>query len=277
MMNIIKKRINTKLIIQIHLIFAIIIKKFKGKSVEKRENLWDEKAKNYDKFSGNLSEFQIKFFEILSKFGVEFKDKTLVDIGCGTGIYSLHLAKICKFVLGVDSSRQMLNELENSAKTANITNIKTILSDFENFKSEDKFDIAFLTMSPALKSQNDFEKFANLANLRIFMNWEKPRNSTLLTPFFEKFGTKDRDTKTNSTTNLINFLKNKNIPFKSEILSQNRILRRSFDDAFENVLWHLKINNFSYNTDEIKKMLKLKLKNGFFQDEVEICVRIILF
>ncbi|MBR7047080.1 MAG: methyltransferase domain-containing protein, partial [Campylobacter sp.] len=74
----------------------------------KEKNLWDEKAKNYDKFSGNLSEFQIKFFEILSKFGVDFKDKTLIDIGCGTGIYSLYLAKICKFILGVDSSKNML-------------------------------------------------------------------------------------------------------------------------------------------------------------------------
>ena len=277
MMNIIKKRINTKLIIQIHLIFAIIIKKFKGKSVEKQENLWDEKAKNYDKFNGNLSSFQIEFFEILSKFGVEFKDKTLVDIGCGTGIYSLHLAKICKFVLGVDSSKNMLEELENSAKMQNITNIKTIFSDFENFKSEDKFDIAFLTMSPALKSQNDFEKFSNLANLRIYMNWEKPRNSTLLTPFFEKFGVKNREKKLNSTANLLNFLKDKNIPFQSEILNEIRHSKRDFNDAFANVLWHLKINNFSYNEDEIKKMLKLRFKNDFIEDKVEICVRIIVF
>ncbi|MBQ9876052.1 MAG: class I SAM-dependent methyltransferase [Campylobacter sp.] len=243
----------------------------------KEKNLWDEKAKNYDKFSGNLSEFQIKFFEILSKFGVDFKDKTLIDIGCGTGIYSLHLAKICKFVLGVDSSKEMLKELENSAKMQNITNIKTIFSDFKNFKSKDKFDIAFLTMSPALQSQNDFIKFANLANFRIFMNWEKPRNSTLLTPFFEKFGVKNREKKLNSTANLLNFLKEKNIPFQSEILNEIRHSKRDFDDAFDNILWHLKINNFPYNEDEIKKMLELRFKNDFIEDEVEICVRIILF
>ena len=243
----------------------------------KEKNLWDEKAKNYDKFSGNLSEFQIKFFEILSKFGVDFKDKTLIDIGCGTGIYSLHLAKICKFILGVDSSKNMLEELENSAKSANITNIKTIFSDFENFKSKDKFDIAFLTMSPALQNENDFEKFANLANFRIYMNWEKPRNSTLLTPFFEKFGVKNREKKLNSTANLLNFLKDKNIPFQSEILNEIRHSKRDFNDAFANILWHLKINNFSYNEDEIKKMLKLKFENDFIEDEVEICVRIILF
>ena len=243
----------------------------------KEKNLWDEKARNYDKFGGNLSEFQIKFFEILSKFGVDFKDKTLIDIGCGTGIYTLHLAKICKFILGVDSSKEMLKELENSAKSANITNIKTIFSDFKNFKSEDKFDIAFLTMSPALQNENDFEKFANLANFRIFMNWEKPRNSTLLTPFFEKFGVKNRQKKLNSTANLLNFLKDKNIPFQSEILNEIRHSKRDFNDAFANILWHLKINNFPYNEDEIKKMLKLKLENDFIEDKVEICVRIVVF
>ena len=248
-----------------------------GQNMQNIENLWDKKAKTYNKFDGNLSEFQLKFFEILDKFGVEFTDKTLVDIGCGTGIYSLHLAKFCKNVLGVDSSKEMLKEFENSAKTANITNAKCLFSDFANFSTDKKFDIAFLTMSPALQNENDFIKFANLANFHIFMNWEKPRNSTLLTPFFEKFGVKNREKKLNSTANLLNFLKDKNIPFQSEILSEIRHTRRSFDDAFSNILWHLNINNVKYNEDEIKKMLKLKLKNNFIDDKVEICVRIIVF
>ena len=109
------------------------------------------------------------------------------------------------------------------------------------------------------------------------MNWEKPRNSSLLAPFFEKFGVKNREKKLNSTANLLNFLKANKMEFKSEILNETRICRRDYENALENILWHLQINNAPYNEDEIKKMLKLKAKNGFVQDEVEICVRVIVF
>ncbi|MBP5778544.1 MAG: class I SAM-dependent methyltransferase, partial [Campylobacter sp.] len=121
------------------------------------------------------------------------------------------------------------------------------------------------------------EKFANLANSRIYMNWEKPRTSTLLEPFFKEFGVENREKKLNSTANLMQFLQKKNIPFKTQILTQTRHSLRSEEEALQNISWHLRINNLSPNQDEIKKMLKLRLVNDFVEDEVKICVRIIVF
>lgn len=191
----------------------------------KNSEIWDKKAKSYSKFDGNLNEFQIRFFKILKDFDVSFKDKTLVDIGCGTGIYSLYLAGICKMVLGVDSSTKMLEELNFKKAEFKINNLQTINSDFKNFQTADKFDIAFLTMSPALQNNDDFNKFMDLGNLRIYLNWEEPKNSSMLDLFYKIY--KRNDKNKNTASNLQNFLIKNNISYKTEVLREIRSANRS--------------------------------------------------
>ncbi len=241
----------------------------------KNSEIWDKKAKSYSKFDGNLNEFQIRFFNILKDFNVRFKDKTLVDIGCGTGIYSLYLAGICKMVLGVDSSTKMLEELNLKKTEFKINNLQTIKSDFKNFQTADKFDIAFLTMSPALQNEDDFNKFMDLGNLRIYLNWEEPKNSSMLEPFYKIY--KRNDKNKNTASNLQNFLINNNISYKTEVLKEIRSANRSFNEAFENTIWHLEINDIKYDEDEIKNTLLKMQKDGFIEDVIKSKMRVLVF
>ncbi|MCR8684702.1 class I SAM-dependent methyltransferase [Campylobacter ureolyticus] len=241
----------------------------------KNSEIWDKKAKSYSKFDGNLNEFQIRFFKILKDFDVSFKDKTLVDIGCGTGIYSLYLAGICKMVLGVDSSTKMLEELNLKKAEFKINNLQTINSDFKNFQTADKFDIAFLTMSPALQNEDDFNKFMDLGNLRIYLNWEEPKNSSMLDPFYKIY--KRNDKNKNTASNLQNFLIKNNISYKTEVLREIRSANRSFNEAFENTIWHLEINGIKYDEGEIKNTLLKMQKDGFIEDVIKSKMRVLVF
>lgn len=241
----------------------------------KNSEIWDKKAKNYSKFDGNLNEFQIRFFKILKNFDVSFKDKTLVDVGCGTGIYSLYLAGICKMVLGVDSSTKMLEELNLKKAEFKIKNLQTINSDFKNFKTADKFDIVFLTMSPALQSEDDFNKFMNLGNLRIYLNWEEPKNSSMLEPFYKIY--KKNDKNKNTASNLQNFLIKNNISYKTEVLKEIRSANRSFNEAFENTIWHLEISGIKYDENKIKNTLLKMQKDGFIEDVIKSKMRVLVF
>lgn len=241
----------------------------------KNSEIWDKKAKNYSKFDGNLNEFQIRFFKILKDFDVNFENKTLVDIGCGTGIYSLYLAGICKMVLGVDSSTKMLEELNLKKAEFKINNLQTINSDFKNFQTADKFDIAFLTMSPALQSEDDFKKFMNLGNLRIYLNWEEPKNSSMLEPFYKIY--KRNDKNKNTASNLQNFLIKNNISYKTEVLKEIRSANRSFNEAFENTIWHLEISGIKYDENKIKNTLLKMQKDGFIEDVIKSKMRVLVF
>lgn len=240
-----------------------------------QSNFWDKKSKSYSKFDGKLNDFQKNFFNILSDFNVNFENKTIVDIGCGTGIYTLNLAKICKNIIGIDSSTGMLSELNKKIEEFKFDNVKTILSSFDDFNTNYKFDIAFLTMSPALNDENDYEKFINLGNLRVYMNWEEPRKSTLLDPFFELYGKKDLGK--NRAVYLQNYLESKNTSYQTEILNETRTIKRNFKETCENVFWHLEISGLKFDKNEVKRIIQNQIKDGFINDTVKSKMRILVF
>ncbi|WP_096020519.1 class I SAM-dependent methyltransferase [Campylobacter lanienae] len=235
--------------------------------------IWNKKSKTYPKFSPIMRPFETEFFAFLDECGVSFADKSVIDIGAGTGVYSLHLAKMSKSVLALDISDSMLEILSLSAKEHNITNIQTTNNQINDIK-DNKFDIAFLTMSPALRSDEDFEIFYNLANTHIYMNWLKPRKSNLLELFKSNSNRPDMSA---PIARLEEFLKTKNIKFKSKIINENRIATRSLDDMVENLAWHLEISGQNYTKDEIKNKIINLAKGDEISESIATCVKVIVF
>lgn len=237
------------------------------------QEIWNKKSKTYPKFSPVMRPFEAEFFAFLAECGVDFSNKSVIDIGAGTGVYSLHLAKMSKNVLALDLSDAMLEVLSTSAKEHNIKNIQTLHNTIDGVKNS-KFDIAFLTMSPALKSDDDFEIFYNLASEHIYMNWLKPRKSNLLDLFMDSSSRADMAT---PVAKLEQFLGYKNIEFKSKIINETRNSTRTLDEMVENLAWHLEISAQNYTKDEIKDKIKNLANGDLITETITTCVKVILF
>ncbi|EGK8007107.1 class I SAM-dependent methyltransferase [Campylobacter lari] len=218
-------------------------------------NLWNKKAKSYARYNPNLNEIQKATF---AKLG-SLQGKSVIDIGCGSGVWTLHLAQKAKSVLGVDSSSTMLEILQEDAKTHAISNIKTLNLDFENFYKNNniKFDLAFLSMSPALQNEKDYKAFLNLASKKVYLGWASRRKSSFLDPVFEYFSTHFKGF---YEEDLQGFLNAQNIPYEVEIFNETRVVKRDKDSAMENALWHLSMNGINVNKQELE---------SFVKDEVE--------
>ncbi|MPB47154.1 class I SAM-dependent methyltransferase [Campylobacter lari] len=218
-------------------------------------NLWNKKAKSYARYNPNLNEIQKATF---AKLG-SLQGKSVVDIGCGSGVWTLHLVQKAKSVLGVDSSSAMLEILQEDAKTHAISNIKTLNLDFENFYKNNniKFDLAFLSMSPALQNEKDYKAFLNLASKKVYLGWASRRKSSFLDPIFEHFNTHFKGF---YEEDLQGFLNAQNIPYEVEIFNETRVVKRDKDSAMENALWHLSMNGLNVNKQELE---------SFVKDEVE--------
>lgn len=63
----------------------------------------------------------------------------VLELGAGTGIFTLPIAKHCREVVAVDISRNMLSILERKAAEAGVTNIRTLIQDLESFEPEGQF------------------------------------------------------------------------------------------------------------------------------------------
>ena len=222
-------------------------------------NLWDKKAKSYARYA-KLNDIQKQTFKKLNELNIDFTNKNIVDIGCGTGVWTLHLAQKAKSVLGIDNSKAMLEILKEDAIKNNINNIKILHLDFENFykENQENFDIAFLSMSLALQNENDFKAFLNLASQRIYLGWADYRKSDFLDPIFKHFNT---EFKGFNKQDLESFLLEKNITFYKFIFDETRIVERKKDEAIENALWHLSMNGIKAESNELKKLVtKDKIK-----------------
>ena len=285
------------------------------------KNSWDKKSESYAKFSGELGAFGKRVFEILRGWGVSFAGKSVLDVGAGTGVYSLYLASLGAKVTAIDSSEGMLRELRRSAQEfgiplqnvlnlsfaefcerlscddfadaagenfkiyprlqseisnaqaqeAQALNLKDAMSknrESENFKIPAAFDIAFLTMSPALKSTEDFEAFLALGERKIYLNWASERNSSMLAPLFERFGTGHKRL-TTAAEKFEALLGARDIKFKSEILTEKREQKRSLQEAVQNAAWHLHMDGAEASEREIEELLKKRAKGGMVSDEIE--------
>ena len=285
------------------------------------ENSWDKKSESYAKFNGELGDFGKRVFEILRGWGVSFAGKSMLDVGAGTGVYSLYLASLGAKVTAIDSSEGMLRELRRSAEEFGISlqnvlnlsfaefcerlsrdgfanaagenfkiyprsqseisnaqaqeaqalNFKDAASKTrgsENFKIPAVFDIAFLTMSPALKSTEDFEAFLALGERKIYLNWASERNSSMLAPLFERFGTGHKRLAT-AAEKFEALLGARGIKFKSEILTERREQKRSLHEAVQNAAWHLHMDGAEASEREIEELLKKRAKGGMISDEIE--------
>jgi 2-polyprenyl-3-methyl-5-hydroxy-6-metoxy-1,4-benzoquinol methylase len=58
-----------------------------------------------------------------------------MDFGCGSGLITLRLQPLLKSITGIDSSREMLNVLEQKVKQQGLANVRTRLFDVEAVES----------------------------------------------------------------------------------------------------------------------------------------------
>ena len=240
------------------------------------QNLWDKKASNYQRFDGKVSAIQQQIFAKALAWGVDFSGKEILDIGCGTGVWTIFLSKTAKDITGIDSSKNMIEILNEDAKRFGVTNLASEVCSWREFKPTKRFDIAICTMSPAIASDEDFVKFYNIAKQKLYLGWDKPRSSDLIEPFFEKFG------RTLSQKNVVNrleaWLNKQGIAYKSEILNETRIARRSVQEAAENICWHLEINGAkNYNEKAVLAMLKEKFDGEFIDEKIESQMKLFVF
>ena len=65
----------------------------------------------------------------------------VLEIGAGTGIFTIPIARHCREVTAVDISRNMLGLLEKKAASEGVVNIRTILGDVEMGPPEGTFSV----------------------------------------------------------------------------------------------------------------------------------------
>lgn len=225
---------------------------------------WEYKAKDYPgPFDKDILDEAVNIFKFIKKCGVDFENKKVIDVGCGSGVYSFIFSKYAGEVLAVDFSKKMLEVLEKERKSKKVGNIKTLNVDFKKLdlrRYRKKFDIAFVSMSPAVRSINDIKRFISLSNKWcIFIGWVWRKNN-LIDGVYRKFNV--RKFLPQGYYNTIKFLKGNNIDYRVKYLNVSWQEVLSWQKAVREIEERLKLVGVEPNRLKINSYIRGKYKNG---------------
>ena len=99
---------------------------------------------------------KLKFIiNAINKFKIKTKKGSIkiLDVGCGEGDISFHLARLNYRIVATDSDKDAIKYCKNISK---FKNLKFVLSDAENMSSKEKFDV--IICSEVLEHVNNPEK-----------------------------------------------------------------------------------------------------------------------
>lgn len=92
---------------------------------------------------------KIEKMRVLAKNAREYlgdlSHRSILDFGCGTGLFGLELMDQDSTLIGVDTSRGMLDVFDK--KVAGHSEVKSIFIDLESSTLEEKFDIIITSMA----------------------------------------------------------------------------------------------------------------------------------
>ncbi|MDD2804400.1 MAG: class I SAM-dependent methyltransferase [Elusimicrobiales bacterium] len=153
---------------------------------------WDSRAANYPRPFGRSNAGKTRrMLRLLAGLGVDFAGRRLLDIGCGTGVYALPLAKTAASVLGVDSSAAMLAVYRTERRARGIKNAPCLRAEWAGLPAarvKGRFDIAFASMTAAVKTRADILKMEAAAPLCVYIGWAGLRRNALLEKVYAAHG-----------------------------------------------------------------------------------------
>ena len=124
----------------------------KSKGDEKTA-VWDKMASSYDLGIGTDRRRVDMALERLEKLGAFRTGTIALDIGSGTGAYTLALAEKCGAVYALDSSAGMQRMLEEKAGKSGLKNIIPIHADWQTLREDDlpcKFDVVLSSLNTGI-------------------------------------------------------------------------------------------------------------------------------
>ncbi|NLW48169.1 MAG: class I SAM-dependent methyltransferase [Firmicutes bacterium] len=129
---------------------------------------YNENAAFYDQEQGDFGFVRIPEREIALNRIKKITDKSLsvLEIGAGTGRYTLEIAPLVKQVTAIDISQGMLDCLFQKVASQGISNVKLLCENFLEMPFEEKFDL-IVSFSAIEYLKDDQALFAKISNLLV--------------------------------------------------------------------------------------------------------------
>jgi len=159
----------------------------------------NDAAKSWDKrafaFDNRIAEDTDPFISIIrSTVPLSRETTDILDIGCGTGTYSLPFANDVRSIRGIDVSPEMIDRARGQTYRAAIGNAQFSVIDWASADpaSLGRYPLVIAHMTPAVRDREAFEKIMDVASGWCFFADYKARNNPTWDEIYKVIGEPDR-------------------------------------------------------------------------------------
>ncbi len=173
--------------------------------IDVMRELWDGSSGDYrQKPVPRLDENM--FLQTMHDNGGIIPSYSVLDVGCGSGIYSFAIAPFVNEVTGCDLSPKMIEVAKERADELEYENTEFVTldwyaADIAELGWEKKFDVVFAHMTPAVDDYQTFEKMIECARKMCFVQKNVRRTDTIEDALFCELGLQRR----NANDGIMNF------------------------------------------------------------------------
>jgi SAM-dependent methyltransferase len=206
--------------------------------------------------------------------GVELSQANVLDIACGTGVFTLPIACEAAAVTGLDSSQTMIKRMKEVISFENIQNVRPITAAWEDIDTsapefEKAFDIAWISMSPAVKMLEDFERMERCARKWcVYIGWGRKRKNTMMEEIYSLHGMEygPHDGAPAAYDILTNFGRKASLDYFETSWSWTGTV----EEVLQDTISFIEIHGGKAQHDLIKKTLARYEQNGLVQQTTEV-------
>ncbi len=197
-----------------------------------KESFWDRKAETFPRYEPGDDTYEAGMLARIRESGVDFRGRTVLDVGSGSGMYTLRLAREAERVTAVDISGEMLRFLREDAEKLGLGNIEYVHSTWDDFQSDETFDVVFCSMTPAIESEESRRKLLGFAHgWTVFMGFAGVMDSDVLNPVFGKYGVSPRIF--NNGPEMREWLEQQGIPCQSRLVEGQWVEERTLEESIK--------------------------------------------
>ncbi|MDR2350841.1 MAG: class I SAM-dependent methyltransferase [Deltaproteobacteria bacterium] len=158
-------------------------------AVNKPVGFWDKKSAVYPRYNTDENSYEARVLGLIKSAGVDFAGKSVLDIGCGSGMLTIKIALLADRVTALDISPGMLEVLSADAEAHDVRNIERVCADFAKYVPETRHDIVFCSMTPAVADEAGKKKLLSLEGATVvFTGTRESARSNVMNPLFEERG-----------------------------------------------------------------------------------------
>lgn len=117
------------------------------------KEFWNRRSKSFPRYTPGEDQFEAGVLRLIREEGLSYEGRSVLDVGCGCGMYTIRLAQEAARVTALDISDEMLSILKKDAETEGLSNLEYVNSNWLEFSTRERYDLVFCSMTPALRSE----------------------------------------------------------------------------------------------------------------------------